>query len=87
MEEMNLVLFDIDGTLARTNAVSSECFVEAMAQALQVTEVNTDLSTYKNVTERGCFDEIMASHKGRPGTEDELEELHHKLYPQDETRS
>jgi phosphoglycolate phosphatase-like HAD superfamily hydrolase len=69
---MNLVLFDIDGTLTRTNTISSECFVEAMAQTFQITDVDTDWSTYRNVTEWGCFDEILESYKGRPGTEEEM---------------
>ena len=69
---MNLVLFDIDGTLTQTNTVSSECFVEAMAQTFQITDVDADWSRYRNVTERGCFDEVLESHKGRPGTEEEM---------------
>jgi phosphoglycolate phosphatase-like HAD superfamily hydrolase len=69
---MHLVLFDIDGTLTLTNTISSDCFVEAMAQTFQITEIDTDWSKYRNVTERGCFDDILESSKGRPGTEEEL---------------
>ena len=37
---MKLVVFDLDGTLTRTNDVDGECFVRAFMETLQLPEVN-----------------------------------------------
>jgi len=71
-EKMHLVVFDIDGTLTATNRVDNECFVSAMQEVLQITDIDTDWTKYGNVTDRGCLEEIVQKHKGRCGTETEL---------------
>jgi beta-phosphoglucomutase-like phosphatase (HAD superfamily) len=69
---MNLVIFDIDGTLTRTNAVNDLCLVRALSDVLQIEAVNTDWTQYNNVTDRGSLEEIVLFHKGRPATPEEL---------------
>jgi len=39
---MNLVVFDLDGTLTDTNAVDDECFVQALRIAFKIGDVNTN---------------------------------------------
>ena len=71
-EKMHLVVFDIDGTLTATNKVDNECFVLAMQEVLQITDIDTDWTKYRNVTDQGCLEEIVHRHKRRYGTETEL---------------
>jgi phosphoglycolate phosphatase-like HAD superfamily hydrolase len=78
-EKMHLIVFDIDGTLTATNKVDNECFVFAMQEVLRISDIDTDWTNYKNVTDQGCFEEIVQKHKGRCGTETELNRVkrHH----------
>ena len=69
---MDLVMFDVDGTLTQTNRVDCECFVQAVEDVLGIKNIDTDWSSYKNVTDLGCLEEIIRKHKRRPGTKDEL---------------
>lgn len=55
---MDLVLFDIDGTLIDSQEFDSELFVCAVRTVLGI-EVNDDWSTYRNVTDGGILDEII----------------------------
>jgi phosphoglycolate phosphatase-like HAD superfamily hydrolase len=71
-EKMHLVVFDIDGTLTATNKVDNECFVLAMQEGLQITDIDTDWTKYRNVTDQGCLEEIVYRHKRRYGTQTEL---------------
>jgi len=65
---MNLVMFDIDGTLTQTNAVDTQCFITALNLSLGISGIETDWSKYAHVTDQGCLQEIIAIHYGRPGT-------------------
>lgn len=38
--EMNLIIFDIDGTLTQTNEVDSKCFARAIKDILQIKHIN-----------------------------------------------
>ena len=79
---MHLVVFDIDGTLTSTNVVDNECFVIALQEVLQITDIDTDWGKYKHVTDQGCFEEIVEKHKGRRSTKSELgrvKQLHLRL--------
>lgn len=69
---MNLVMFDIDGTLTSTNQVDHHCFCEAVCDVLSVTNIDSDWSHYTHVTDQGIAAEIVETHKGRPATNDEL---------------
>jgi len=55
---MNLVVFDLDGTLTDTNAVDDECFVQALRIAFKIGHVNTNWTEYSHVTDAGV---ILAS--------------------------
>lgn len=55
---MNLILFDIDGTLVDSQEFDSELFVCAVRTVLGI-EVNDDWSAYRNVTDGGILDEII----------------------------
>ncbi|WP_160173699.1 HAD hydrolase-like protein [Nitrincola sp. A-D6] len=55
---MNLVLFDIDGTLVESYDFDTECFQAAVEDVLGVT-VGPDWSRYKHVTDSGILAEVI----------------------------
>src|ERR1051326_7400139 len=56
---MNLAVFDLDGTLTRTNKVDDQCFIQACADALGIKELNTNWSEYEHVTDLGCLQQAF----------------------------
>ena len=68
-------MFDIDGTLTATTGVDARCFVQAVNDLFHITDVDTDLTSYKNVTDEGIAEEVIQRHTGRVATEKELSDL------------
>jgi phosphoglycolate phosphatase-like HAD superfamily hydrolase len=62
---MKLVMFDIDGTLTRTNEIDELCFSKTMREVFGFTGINTDWAAYSHCTDSGIFDELMRSRLGR----------------------
>ena len=67
-----LAIFDIDGTLTRSQAVDNDCFVRAFDLAFGIRGIDTDWSHYAHTTERALTTEIL-QRAGFAGDEDELE--------------
>src|SRR3989442_6022193 len=65
---MQLVMFDIDGTLTQTMKVDEECFVRSFVEVFGFTDIDTDWSHYPHVTYSGIFHEIYAARTSRPPT-------------------
>ena len=65
---MQLVMFDIDGTLTETMKVDEESFVRSFAEVFGITDIDADWSHYPHVTDSGIFNEIYVSRMGRPPT-------------------
>jgi phosphoglycolate phosphatase-like HAD superfamily hydrolase len=65
---MNLAIFDLDGTLTRTNEVDEHCFVQAFADVLGIYELNTNWSEYDHVTDLGCLQQAFLAAFNRPIT-------------------
>jgi len=65
---MNLAVFDLDGTLTRTNEVDDQCFVQAFADALGIHELNRNWSEYEHVTDLGCLQQAFRTKFHRPIT-------------------
>ena len=72
---MNLVVFDLDGTLTRTNEVDTECFVRAVSDVLQIDQVNTNWEEYEHTTDLGCLQQLFLENFNRPITPDETSRL------------
>ena len=70
--KMNLIMFDVDGTLTQTNSVDTECFTRALREVLRIEGIDTNWANYKHVTDQGCLEELIQIHKGRARTEYEL---------------
>jgi phosphoglycolate phosphatase-like HAD superfamily hydrolase len=65
------LIFDLDGTLTRTNEVDDMCFPRAFAETLGVTGLNTDWSAYTHATDTVIFEETFAERFGRLPNSDE----------------
>jgi phosphoglycolate phosphatase-like HAD superfamily hydrolase len=69
---MNLVMFDIDGTLTQTFAVDSDCFVQAVLEVSELSAISTDWASYQHTSDSGILDEIFQTRLKRPPSEDEI---------------
>lgn len=72
MTTRGVVIFDIDGTLTRTNGVDEECFALAVRDVLGVTGISTDWSSYRHSTDTGILHEIIQTQCKRAPTGREL---------------
>ncbi len=61
---MNLVIFDIDGTLTRTLLVDEECYTQAFADEFDITGFSTDWGAYDHYTDSGIAEQIYSEHTG-----------------------
>ena len=68
-------MFDIDGTLTQTNESSDVAFLGALAEIMDITEVETDWTKYTNVTDQGCLEEIVSRDRGRLPTQSECDQI------------
>jgi phosphoglycolate phosphatase-like HAD superfamily hydrolase len=69
---MNLVLFDVDGTLLDNSRSDDKCYERAFAREFGVTEINQDLARYAHSTDSCITRQILLDHFGREATDDEL---------------
>lgn len=70
---MNLVVFDIDGTLLRSVELDDTCFVRALAEVLGIDGVASDWTRYEHPTDSGLTREIVERHRGRLPTDEEID--------------
>src|SRR5687768_7051363 len=61
---MQLVLFDIDGTLTRTEDVDTRCYLCALGEALGTTDIDTDWAKYRDVTDSGIASALWEARHG-----------------------
>jgi phosphoglycolate phosphatase-like HAD superfamily hydrolase len=57
----HLLMFDIDGTLTRTNDVDGRCFAQAMSEHLGCA-IDNDWAKYRHVTDSGIAAELFHQH-------------------------
>jgi len=62
---MQLVMFDIDGTLTETMKVDEECFVRSFMDVFGFGQIDTDWSHYRHTTDSGILREVYISRTGR----------------------
>ncbi len=72
-DEMNLIIFDIDGTLTQTNDVDSICFAKAIKDMLQINDLNTDWASYQYSTDSGLLNEIYTHFLQRLPSSEEID--------------
>jgi phosphoglycolate phosphatase-like HAD superfamily hydrolase len=71
---LRLALFDLDGTLAASNEVDSDCFVEAVQAEFGFTP-GSDWGAYEHCTDEGIAVEALTGHLGEPPTAIHLNRL------------
>jgi len=71
-DAMNLIMFDIDGTLCQTDGADERCYVLAVSEVAGDWRLADDWSSYRNVTEPGIASEVVEKSLGRPATSEEL---------------
>ena len=76
---MKLVMFDIDGTLTDTYVSDENEFVHAIQEVLDISRINTDWASYRQVTSEGVLNEIARTRLGRPVTSDESRAVQRRL--------
>ena len=70
---MNLVIFDIDGTLTDTNEVDEAGFAQAVMREFGFTGFSTDWSDYEHCVDRFIVGELVHRYAQRAVTAEELE--------------
>jgi phosphoglycolate phosphatase-like HAD superfamily hydrolase len=74
---MKLAIFDIDGTLTETNEVDDKCFVRAFAESHRISDIETDWTKYKHVTDSGILSEIVEKRLKRAPVEKDFAAFKH----------
>lgn len=72
---MKLILFDIDGTLTRTNDVDQRCFSEALEDVMGLQELKWEDMDFLQVTDPGCLREAFKQQLERSPTAEEVERI------------
>ncbi len=57
-----LVVFDLDGTLTLTRESDERLFAQSITEVLGIKSVDTDWTTYRNVTDVGVIEELIERH-------------------------
>ena len=71
---LNLVMFDIDGTLVKSYDIDEDCFTSAIEEVLGVS-VNGDWQSYAHITDSGILNQIITEH----GLSQRREEIHSQI--------
>lgn len=71
-QTMNLAVFDIDGTLTQTDHVDDICFLQALADSLQITDISTDWAAYPHTTDSAILNHIFVERFKSEPTEADL---------------
>ncbi len=69
---MNLAIFDIDGTLTKTDQIDDVCFVQALVDAHAITGISTDWAGYSHTTDSGITLDIFQERFNRAPEETEI---------------
>jgi phosphoglycolate phosphatase-like HAD superfamily hydrolase len=77
---MQLVIFDIDGTLTDTNEVDAECYSQAFADAFGFVAAAETWARYPDRTDSGIAYHAFNEHLGRPPTQEELERFKRRFF-------
>ncbi len=76
---MKLVMFDMDGTLTDSFSLDENCYVLAIQQALNLSDVVTDWESYPHTSASYCLKEIVRATRGRPPTAEESHAVQRRM--------
>lgn len=77
---MNLIIFDIDGTLTNTIEVDDRCFIQTFKDLYQINLDNVNWNDFKNVTDLGLMTDIFLKFKNRPARPVEIKTFQQHFY-------
>ncbi|RJQ51934.1 MAG: HAD family hydrolase [Desulfobacteraceae bacterium] len=69
---MNLIMFDLDGTLIKSSSLDTRCLLGAIEMSMGILNAESDWTKYRYVTDAGIASEIVKRHLGRKATEEDL---------------
>jgi phosphoglycolate phosphatase-like HAD superfamily hydrolase len=69
---MKLAIFDVDGTLTKTDDIDTVCFLQAFADVHAVTDINTDWNDYPHVSDSAITRELLTRRFGRAPADAEV---------------
>jgi phosphoglycolate phosphatase-like HAD superfamily hydrolase len=75
-----LIIFDIDGTLTKTNDVDSVLFEKAILDTLPIHSLDTNWTNYKYSTDTGIITEIIESKFNRTPHASEIEPIKNRFF-------
>ena len=76
---MKLAVFDLDGTLADTNAIDTVCYVQALRDEFDVDAAGLNWEDYTFVTDSGITEQLFQERFGRDITSQEVDRLRARL--------
>ena len=76
---MHLIMFDLDGTLLKSNTLDIHCFSGAFSCVMGIENIESDWTDYKYVTDEGIVSEIVARQLNRPATKNEILNIKHNI--------
>lgn len=69
---MNLVIFDVDGTLVRTSNIDDLCFARAVADEWGIDKIDLEWSSYSYSTDSGISQQLYVQHYGSNPTDQDV---------------
>lgn len=76
---MQLVMFDMDGTLTDSFSLDENCYVLAIEQALGLSNVVTAWDTYTHTSSSYCLEEIVRHARGTPPSPAECQAVQSRM--------
>ncbi|MEQ9299785.1 MAG: HAD hydrolase-like protein [Cyclobacteriaceae bacterium] len=77
---MNLVIFDIDGTIVDSVSADDQCFIQSFEDLHNIDLSQSDWHDFRHVTDSGLTIEIFETHFGRKPLDEEVQELKDYFY-------
>ncbi|HIJ55888.1 MAG TPA: HAD family hydrolase [Deltaproteobacteria bacterium] len=69
---MHLIMFDLDGTLIKSNTLDTRCLLGAIERCMGIKDIDSDWTKYNYVTDAGIVSEIVERELNRQVTDKEL---------------
>jgi beta-phosphoglucomutase-like phosphatase (HAD superfamily) len=76
---MQLVIFDIDGTLTESNNLDNESYLQALSEVFGFSEISTEWTSYSHVTDACIFREVFQHQLGRVPSPTEIKVFQKRL--------
>ncbi len=77
---MDLIVFDIDGTLIHSHAKEVDCFATAVEEVLGIPEIERDLRTYRHISDAGILQECVYKAYARHPTQAESQAVEDRYF-------